>query len=272
MASTRLNLVREGLVPGLGRLIGRSRRLAGWTQRDLAARAGTSQATVWRIETGQPGPIDLTVVEGMFKALGLHAALDIDDLALQDRERQRDALHSPLNGYVARRLVRLGWQAPTEVMIGGESPRGWIDIAAYRDADRSMLVEETKCDLPDMGSLQRRLAFYAREAWAVAKELGWRPRRVAVLVVGLDTAALGARLLANRDTLEQAFPARVDAVAAWLADPAAPPPRGWGFALADPAVRGERWLRPLPVGGRRRPAAYEDYADAARRLLRSRAG
>lgn len=123
------------------------------------------------------------MVERTLPALGLRAALDIDDLALQDRRRQRDGLHARLNGYVARRLTRLGWATATEVMVGRTAPRGWIDLVAFRDADRSMLVEETKCDLPDMGALQRRLAFYAREASSVAGDLGWRPARVAVLAV-----------------------------------------------------------------------------------------
>jgi hypothetical protein len=38
--------------------------------------------------------------------------------------------------------------------------------------------------------------------------------------------------------------------------------------MADPASRADAWLRPTPLESRRRSFAYEDYADAARRLLR----
>ncbi len=249
MTTTRIDLTRAGFALTIGGTIRSSRRLLGWTQRHLADLAGTSQATIWRLETAQPGPIDLAATERVLAALGLRATLELNDLALQDRQRQRDGLHAILNGFVARRLDRSGWSVRTEVLVGVDRPRGWIDVLGYREEDGALLVEETKCDLLDMGDLQRRLAFYAGSARGVAERLGWRPRRIAVLVVGLDTAAMGAQLADNRDLVRQAFPAPVDELAAWLADPGARPPSGWAFGLADPAVRGERWLRPVPPWG-----------------------
>lgn len=269
MATTRIDLTRERLGPALGRLLRDARIVVGWSQRELAQRAGTSQSAIWRLETARPGRVDLAVVERALAALGLRGWIGVDDLAVQDRQRQRDGVHAVLNGFVSRRLTRLGWSTRTEVQIGGDRPRGWIDLLAYRAADRSMLVEETKCELPDMGGLQRRLAFYEREAWEAARNEGWRPRRVSVLVVALDSASLAARMLDNRDLLRQAFPAPIAGMSAWLSDPGSTPPRGWGFAMADPAVRGERWLREVAMGARRQPPAYADYPDAARRLLRS---
>jgi transcriptional regulator with XRE-family HTH domain len=260
----------DGLVVSIGRLIRRSRLFAGWSQRALAVKAGTSQATVWRIETGQPEPVDLAVVERLLDALGLRVSLQIDDRAYGDRERQRDGVHAALNGAVARWLRRQGWTPATEVQVGVPAPRGWIDVLAWRAADRSLLVEETKADLPDLGALQRRLALYVRESREVAGHLGWRPVRVAALVVGLDSESLGDRLRTNRDLLAEAFPEPIDQMAAWIRDPAARPPRSWCIALADPRSRGEPWLRAIPGGTRRRSAAYRDYRDAAERLVRPR--
>ena len=131
-----------------------------------------------------------------------------------------------------------------------------------------MLIEETKTEIRDLGALQRGLAFYEREAWAAAHRLGWRPRRGVVLLVALDTATLGRRLTDNREVVAGAFPAAIGEVTAWLADPGCEPPHGWGIAMADPATRRSRWLRPAVLGARRRPSAYESYADAAARLLR----
>ena len=218
---------------------------------------------MWRLETGQPGPVDLAVVERALGVLGLRVTLGIDDRHLRDRERQRDGVHARLNGYAGRRVLRDGWDAvESEVQIGTDRPRGWIDTLGYREADRSLLVEETKADIPDMGDLQRQFGFHMREAREVAESLGWRPRRV----VGLDSEALAARVGANRQLVAEAFPASVTGTAAWLRDPTLPPPAGWTLALADPLFRGDRWLRGVPGLVRRRPSAYRDYRDAAVRL------
>lgn len=271
MPDRTLYLDDVGLRGTIGALIRQSRNLIGWTQRELADRAGTSHTAIWRIETAQPGPMDLAVVERVLAKLGMRCSLGVDDRHLEDRRRQRDAVHGVLNGFLARRLMRKGgWLPPaTEVPIGTDAPRGWIDLVAFRPADRSLLVDETKTDILDMGALQRSVAFYEREAPKVAVALGWRPVRTVVLVLGLDSRAIGRRLDDNRDLVTTAFPGEVVRMAAWLADSAAPRPRGWTLAVADPAVRGETWLRPTTLGPRRRPPAYEDYADAARRLLRS---
>jgi len=271
MPDRLLYLGDAGLRRTLANLVRESRTLIGWSQRELANRAGTSHTAIWRIETALPGPMDLALVERVLAALGLRPSIGIDERHLADRRRQRDGVHGVLNGFLARRLVRLGaWEPPaTEVQIGADVPRGWIDLLAFRPADRSLLVDETKTDIPDMGGLQRSVAFYEREAPRVATALGWRPLRTVVLVLGLDSRAFGRRLADNRDLVTAAFPGEVDRMAAWLADPSASRPRGWTLAVADPAFRGEHWLRPTTLGARRRPPAYEDYADAARRLLRS---
>jgi transcriptional regulator with XRE-family HTH domain len=252
----------------VGRVIREARRLIGWSQRELAARAGVSQAAIWRLETGQPGRVDLTLVEGVMDALGLRATIGIDGRHLDDRRRQRDGVHAVVNGFTARRLARLGWATATEVQIGDQHPRGWIDLLAFRREDRALVVEEVKTEIPDMGGLQRSLSFYAREARTVAAGLGWPALSVTVLVVGLDSDALARRLADNRAIVEQAFPGSVPAMATWLADPGAPAPGGWTLAVVDPTVRGDAWLRPPMLGSRRRPPAYRNYADAATRLLR----
>jgi len=250
----------------LSDLVRESRSVIGWTQRELATRAKTSQASIWRIETGHAETVEVAILERVLVALGLRARLELDGRHLDDRRRQQDPVHARVTGHVARRIEPGGWQTATEVLIGDGAPRGWIDLLAFRPADRALLVEETKGDIPDLGALQRSLSFYEREAWAAARQLGWRPVRVVVLVVALDSAAIAGRLAANRELVSRAFPARVADTAAWIASPDAPPPRGWTLGTCDPASRARIWLRPTMLGTRRRPPAYADYADAARRL------
>ena len=267
MTDARITFGRHGVGPQLADLVRDARRLVGWTQRELADRSGTSQATIWRIESARSRNLDLALVDRVLTALGMRGALDVDGRHLADRRRQGDGLHARLNGYLARRLVRAGWLTATEVRIGAP-PRGWIDLLAYRSADGSLLVDETKTQVDDLGGIQRSIAFYEREGPSAARRLGWEPRRCRVMAVVLDTDAVARRLRDARDLVSVAFPAPVADLAAWIADPRCPPPAGWSIAAADPASRGSTWLRPVMLGSRRRLPPYADYGDAAARLLR----
>jgi transcriptional regulator with XRE-family HTH domain len=267
MTDTRIPLGRLGVGPQLADVVREARRLVGWSQRELADRAVTSQATIWRIEAGRAKALDLGLVGRVLTALGIRSELDLEGRHLTDRRRQQDGVHARLNGYLARRLTRAGWRTATGVPIGDGAPRGWIDLLGYRPADQSLLIDETKTQLDDLGALQRSLSFYEREAMAAARRLGWEPRRSFVVAVLLDTDAVIRRVRDARDLVTAAFPAPVHALRAWIEDPSSPPPRGWSIAIADPAARGATWLRPIPLGARRRASAYVDYADAASRLL-----
>jgi transcriptional regulator with XRE-family HTH domain len=254
----------------LGELVRDARVLVGWSQAELARRCDSSQASISRIEHGLADVLDVLVVERILDALGMHAALQVEGRHLGDRRRQREPVHARMNGFVAGQLARRGFLPALEVEVGAGPVRGWIDLLAYRPADRALIVEETKGDLPDVGAFQRSLAFYAREARAAANRLGWKPTRVVVLAAMLDSVAMGRRLLDNRELLTRAFPSPVDRLLAWIDDPSAPAPFAWTLAMCDPATRSAAWLRPTVLGPRRRPAAYADYADAAARLTPGR--
>ena len=264
-----IDLGTTDVVRRVARLVRDTRNLVGWSQRELAARAGVAQATVCRVESGTAGSLDIVTTGRLFAALGLRAHIDVDDFRLDDRRRQQDGVHAQVNGFVARRLERWGWRTAMEVLIGDGNPRGWIDLLAYREADRALLVEETKTDIPDMGGLQRSVAFYERMAMSAARRLGWWPRHVAVLVVLLDSEAVARRLVDNREIVRRAFPVPIREMSAWLADPECPMPNGWAMGTCDPASRAAAWLRPTTLGSRRLAPAYRGYADAAARLLRS---
>jgi ribosome-binding protein aMBF1 (putative translation factor) len=265
MQDPRLALGR-GFAGTIADVVREARRLVGWSQRELAIRARTSQTMISRIERASVSTLDALVVERVLAALGIRAALDLDARHLEDRRRQRDAVHARLTGAVARYLEREGWRTATEVPLGDGAPRGWIDLLAFRATDRALLVEESKTEILDLGALQRSLAFYEREAWRAARQLGWRPALAVVLCAVLDTDAVARRVVENRDIVSRAFPGSVPVAAAWLRDPAAAMPGGWVLGMVDPAVRGRSWLRSTPLAGRRRAHAYGHYAEAAARL------
>ena len=270
MANTTLELHRRGFAAQLADTVREARALIGWSQRELAARSTTSHTTVWRIERGVAGHLDLAAVERVLTALGIRTALQLDSRHLGDRRRQHDAVHARLTGYIARRLERSGWVTRTEVPIGVGPPRGWIDLLAFREADHALLVDESKTELDDLGAIQRSVAFYEREALTVARLAGWHARSVVVALLLLDSTSVARRLVENRDLARRAFSGDAQQLQAWIDGPGAPRPRGWTVAMVDPAGRRGAWLRPTPLTSGRRSWAYVDYADAAAKLRRRR--
>jgi len=268
MSDLVVSLGSGSLAISLGELIRDARRLAGWTQAELARRADTTQTAIGRIERGKASPLDVRIVDAVLAALGLRASLQVDGRHLADRRRQRDPVHARMQGFQATNLERRGFRTALEVQVGQPVPRGWIDLLAFRPEDRALIVDETKGDLPDIGAFQRSLAFYERNARDVANRLGWNPTRVVVLGSLLDSATISTRLAENRELIGHAFPSPVDRLLAWVDDPRAPAPFGWTLATCDPASRAAAWLRPTTLGQRRHPTAYTDYADAAARLRR----
>ena len=252
-----------GLPSAVATLVRDARSTIGWSQRELAARVGTSQTKIWRIERADPGALDAATLDRVLSALGLRSTLEVEGHHLADRREQRDRVHARLMAAMAGRLHRRGWAVVTEVPIGGGAPRGWVDLVAYRAADAAMATFELKTDLPDIGGLQRQVDWYERAAPWVARRLGWRVERFASAVICLDTQAVADRLDEHRWLLRPAFPGEGRVLAAWLEKPTSPPPQGRAIAVTDLAARrglGLRWSR---LEGRRGRPAYRDYAEVA---------
>lgn len=246
-----------------------ARATLGWSQRQLAERAGVSPSFVSRFERGIPQAVTLGATQRIFDALGVRATLRTELPIVNRSPPQADSVHSWLCGYAGRRLASAGFEVRHEVEIGTGRFRGWVDVIGYRPADRSLITTEIKSDLPDIGSLQRTTAWYEREAWAAARRFGWRPNLQVVAVLALDSAEVEERIRSNRDLLRAAFPGRARELAAWLEASGDPPP-GRCLALIDPASRGRQWLRASRTDGRRAPSRYVNYADAAGRHLGTR--
>jgi hypothetical protein len=130
---------------------------------------------------------------------------------------------------------------------------------------RTLVVFEVKTEIRDVGAIERALNWYLREAGHAASRFGWRPAvSVSVLVV-LATDANDRTVSANRRALEVAFPSRATALRDLIGSGMA---RGATRYLAaiDPRSRRRQWLMATSADGRRSPAPYVDYIDAARIL------
>jgi transcriptional regulator with XRE-family HTH domain len=246
-----------------------ARTALGWSQRRLALVAGVSQTFVSRFERGAAETVTVESVGRMFDALGIRAELRTELPILGGQRRQADVVHAWTCGYVGRRLAGEGWDVRHEVEVGTGRFRGWIDVLGYRPTDRSLVINECKTDILDVGAIQRTTNWYQREAWVAARRFGWRPVRAVVALLLLDSEEVEARLRMNRPVLAASFPGRAAQLTLWFRQPGAPPADNC-LALIDPAWRGRHWLRPSRADGRRCRNRYANYADAVDRLRRRR--
>lgn len=238
----------------------------GVGQRDVAARASVPQSAVVAVEAGGAGQLSLDTSLRILEALEVDVRLVLEGPVVRGRRRRRDGVHAWLAGRVGQRLRRLGWEVIDEAAVGSGRLRGYIDLLGHRPGDGSVLVVEVKTEIRDLGAIVRTLRWYAEEAWAAARLQGWRPRRVIVLLVVLDSTAVEDELRMSADLARRAFPADPLAVGSWLADPLAPPPAGLAVGFVDPASHRLAWLRRGRLHGRRTPAPYVDYRDAVARM------
>lgn len=241
----------------------------GWSQAELARRAGTSQPMVSAVERCKVGDVTFERAWRLLNAMGSRVSLSIDPPYLGDLARQRDAAHARCTSHVGRRLEGAGWVVAREVEVGGDRSRGWIDILAYHPTTGLMLVIEVKTELHDLGQIERTLGWYEREAWASGRRLGWQPRRVVGTLLLLATEANDDRLRSNRDALDAGFPLRATELSD-LVKGEERGPIGRGLAMIDPSSKRQMWLRPSRIDGRRSAAPYGDYAGFMRASQRRR--
>ena len=250
----------------------RSLRLAlGWSQRELARRAGSSQTTVSAVELGTRPALTFAAASSLLRAMGARLVVSVDAPFLGDRVRQRDVGHVRLGASTIERLRRSGWDVRTEVEVGGDRSRGWIDILAFHPASRVVLVIELKTEIHDLGQIERSLGWYEREARVAAARFRWRPECVVGVLFLLATEANDARTAANRTAIDLGFPLRFRDLDGIIRSHARPRQAGRAVAMIDPASRHRAWCRPLKIDGRRTRAPYADYAAfmrSTRMLLR----
>ena len=242
------------------------RRALGWTQADLAKRAGVSQSLVSAVECVSLGDLTFGTALRLLEAMGARLTVGIDRPFLANQGRQRDPAHSACATYVARRMIAAGWTVAREVEVGGDRSRGWIDLLAHHPSG-ILLVIEIKTEIHDLGALERTLGWYEREAWMAARRWGWRPRVVLGGVILLATDANDTTLRENSASIGLGFPIRSRELFAVVAEGRLER-RARFVAMIDPRSRRAAWLRPTALDGRRTPAPYADYTSYLARRQR----
>jgi hypothetical protein len=97
--------------------------------------------------------------------------------------------------------------------------------------------------------------------------MGWRPRSITIGLLVLCSSENDARVVANAQLLDRAFPGRARDLGAWLTT-AGTKSRPSSLAMIDPRSRRIDWLRATISDGRRSTAPYENDRAAADALRR----
>jgi transcriptional regulator with XRE-family HTH domain len=232
------------------------------TLQQVATRVGITGSYLARIERGLANPT-LSLIEAIAGALGLEIDWVIRAPIFIEGHPRRDLVHARCSASTHRRLTAAGWAVVREVEVVHGRQRGWIDLLAFDPRTETLYVIEIKTRLDDVGALERQVAWYERLARATAAGFGWRPRSVVTWVLALASEEVELAIRANREVLRLGFPWRGPELVSVIADQRPARVRR-GLALIDPRSRRRNWLIAPRVDGRRSPAPYRDYADAAR--------
>ena len=232
------------------------------TQAELAVAVGVSRAHIASIESGRANP-SLDLAWSIAERLGVDLQLLTPPPLVLDRRRS-DLVHARCSAYVERRMHAAGWLTAREVEVMEGRTHGWIDLLAFHPSSKLLVVVEIKTQLLDIGAAERQIAWYEREARAVARRRGWQPRRVCAWLVLLASEEVEAAISIHRQLLRRSFPDRAPGMRRVVVNESAAAERG--LALIDPTSRRRDWLIGTRSDGRRSSSPYRDYADAARRL------
>ena len=231
-----------------------------WRQQDLAIRAGVSAAFVSLVERGHLERASLATLRRLAAALDIRIDV-VPRWRGGELDRLVNARHSALHESVAAHLLGVGgWLIAPEVTfaVGGE--RGAIDILAYHEASRCLLVIELKSAVIDVNELLGTLDRKRRLAARIAAERGWQADTVSCLLVVQDTRTNRRRVAAHRTVLRTALPdggtngAGVAAGSSWHTR--------WPCVVAG-SYRG--WSRSPPCPACSRPRADPSRSASVRR-------
>ena len=190
-------------------------------QDDVAQRAGVHRATVSRLERGHVGTLSVNVVRSVANALDIRVDLvphwrggELDRLL----NARHSALHEAVSGWFAARHPT--WILAPEVSFSIYGERGVIDVLAWHEASRSLLVIELKTELVDvqeaLGTLDRK----HRLARQIAAQRDWRPANVGCWLL-LASSDMNRRRAAGHElVLRAALPGDGRTLRAWLRRPA----------------------------------------------------
>jgi transcriptional regulator with XRE-family HTH domain len=206
----------------VGRVYRAFRVRKGLRQVDVARAAKTSQDAVSRLERGAIGGMTVAQIRAIGEAIGITLDM-VPRWRGGELDRLLGARHSALHESLAARFATLpGWSAVPEVTFSIYGERGAIDVLAWHEPSRTLLVIELKTEIVDVQELIGTLDRKRRLAPKIAFERGWRPTAVGTWVILAEGRTNRRRVAAHRAVLRAALPADGHAMRAWLTTPVGP--------------------------------------------------
>jgi transcriptional regulator with XRE-family HTH domain len=195
------------------------RHRLGWRQVDLADRADVTQDDVSRIERGRTANMPIRKLRQVAAALEAELPIWLRWRG-GDLDRMMDEGHATLAGAVVGWLRRDGWSVQLEVSYAIYGERGSIDVLAWHETARTLLVVEVKTELVSLEETLRKHDEKVRLARVVSEPIGWKPTAIGKLLALPSLATPRRRVERHASVLQVAYPARGSAVRAWLREPA----------------------------------------------------
>jgi hypothetical protein len=172
-----------------------------------------------------------------------------------DGERLMSERHARMATGATSHLITVDWAVRPEVSFSIYGERGVIDLLAWHEESRTLLVVELKTAIVDVGELLGTFDRKRRLAATIARDLGWDAGMVAACLWLSDTRTNHRRLAEHEAILRAALPADGRTLQAWLRRPTGPiaalaflpispvPVTGQGARLSGKASQADSWPR-----------------------------
>src|SRR3954447_5251649 len=205
----------------IGRMLRAVRTRRGLRQADLASAARVSQSTISRLELGHLESCPIGTLRRVSAALGVRVTLELRGSGAEI-DRLLGAHHSAMHEELAGLFERLPeWVALPEVTFAIYGERGAIDVLAWHEPTRSLLVIELKTELADMQETVATLDRKVRLAMKVARERSWDPVSVSSWLLIAESPTNRRAVRRHSGMLGQRFNVDGHAMSAWLRRPGA---------------------------------------------------
>lgn len=203
----------------IGIIVRSVRRRLGLRQIDVARRARVSAAAISRVERGRVDSISLARLRRIAEALEIRLDL-VATWRGGELDRLVNARHAAMHEVALALFEALtGWETAPEVSFSIYGERGVIDILAWHERTRTLLILELKTEVVDpqalVGTMDRRRRLAAR----IGADRGWQPEHVATWVILADTRTNRRHVARHQRLLRGAFPANGHAMRRWLRCP-----------------------------------------------------